>query len=94
MTATDVSCELWRGLTMAACGHRVIVTGSDERDAARMFKECVAALEGINLDKAMWSAHKSNGNQRIWFENGGEVRFVSFRAHMDGTRAGMVVVDE
>lgn len=91
MSATDASYELWRRLTMAACGHRVIVTGSDERDAAGMFKECVAALEDMNLDKAMWSAHKSNGNHRIRFENGGEVRFVSFRAYMDGTRAGMVV---
>lgn len=83
----------WRALTTAACGRIVFVAGTDERDASWMFKRCVAALENIGLDGAAWSARKLNGNKRIVFENGGEVRFVSFSAHRDGERAAHVSFD-
>lgn len=89
-------CErrMWRALTTAACGRIVYSTGWDERDAAREFDEYVAALESIGLDKSKWSAHRSNGNRVIRFENGGEIRFVSHLSQrLHGTRAGAVEVD-
>lgn len=86
--------SMWRALTTAACGRIVYVTGTDERDASWMFKRCVDALESIGLDGAAWSAHNTNGNRAIRFENGGEVRFVShWPQSLRGTRAGAAVMD-
>ena len=87
--------SMWRALTTAACGRIVYVTGTDERDASWLFKRCVDALENIGLDGAAWSAHKTNGNKAIRFENGGEVRFVSYQSQrLHGTRAWTAVMDE
>lgn len=85
--------SMWRALTTAACGRIVYVTGTDERDASWMFKRCVDALENIGLDDAAWSVRKLNGSKRIVFENGGEVRFMSFSAHRDGKMAAYASFD-
>lgn len=86
---------LWRALTTAACGRIVYAVCLDDRSAARAFDEYVAALESTGLDKSEWSARKTNGNKFIRFENGGEVRFVSYQSQsLRGTRAGAVVMDE
>ena len=86
--------RMWRALTTAACGRIVYSVGWDERSAARAFDEYVAALESTGLEGAAWSAHKTNGNRAIRFENGGEVRFVSYQSQrLRGTRAGAAVMD-
>ncbi len=86
--------RMWRALTTAACGHIVYSVGWDERSAARAFDRYVAALESACLERAAWSARKTNGNRAIRFENGGEVRFVShYSQRLHGTRAGAVVMD-
>ena len=86
--------RMWRALTTAACGRVVYSVGWDERSAARAFDEYVAALESTGLDKSAWSARKTNGNKAIRFENGGEVRFVSYQSQrLRGTRAGAAVMD-
>lgn len=84
----------WRLLTTAACGHIVYAVCWDERDADRAFDRYVAALEGAGLEGTAWSARKANGNRAIRFENGGEVRFVSYQSQrLHGKRAGAVVMD-
>lgn len=86
--------RMWCALTRAACGNTVYLLAWDERYASDVFDMYVKALESIGLDGLMWSARKTNGNKRIRFENGGELRFVSYRSqYLHGTRAGAVVMD-
>lgn len=85
--------RMWRALTRAACGNTVYLLAWDERDVSDVFDMYVKALESIGLDGLMWSARKTNGNKRIRFENGGELRFVSNVHHMDGMKIGAVVMD-
>lgn len=85
--------RMWRALTTAACGRIVYAVWLNERDTAEAFDRYVAALESTGLEGAAWSARKTNGNRAIRFENGGEVRFVSFSAHRDGKRAAYVSFD-
>ena len=94
MEGAAIDRRTWRALTTAACGHIVYAISWDERDAAEAFDRYVAALESAGLEGTAWSAHKTNGNRAIRFENGGEVRFVSHRSqYLHGTRAGAVVMD-
>ena len=94
MSDTTDEHRMWRALTTAACGRIVYSVGWDERSAARAFDEYVAALENTELDKSVWSACRTNGNRTLRFENGGEIRFVShIPQHLNGTRAGAVVID-
>ena len=85
---------MWKVLTTAACGRRVIATTWYERGANEAFKRYVSALESSGLDKSLWTAHGANGNHAIRFENGGEIRFVSHASpHLDGRSIGTVVMD-
>lgn len=86
--------RMWRALTKAASGNTVYLLAWDECDVSAVFDMYVSALESIGLDGSVWSARKANGNKRIRFENGGEIRFVSYRSQrLHGTRAGAVVMD-
>ena len=86
--------RMWRALVKAASGNTVYSIGWDERDVSAAFDMYVKALENIGLDGSVWSAHKTNGNKRIRFENGGEIRFVShYSQRLHGTSAGAVVMD-
>lgn len=87
--------RMWRAITKAASGNTVYVLGWDERDVSDVSRRYVAALEGIGIDRSVWSARKTNGTRMIRFENGGEIRFVPHLSrHLHGTRAGAAVVDE
>ena len=93
MTAT-YDAHMWKVLTTAACGRRVIAMTWCERGAKEAFGRYVSALESIGLDKSLWTAHGANGNHAIRFENGGEIRFVShYSQRLHGTSAGAVVMD-
>lgn len=86
--------RMWKVLTTAACGRRVIAMTWYERGANEAFRRYVSALESIGLDKSLWTAHGANGNHGIRFENGGEIRFVSHASpHLDGRNIGTVVMD-
>ena len=91
---TTEDAHMWKVLTTAACGRRVIATTWYERGANEAFKRYVSALESSGLDKSLWTAHGANGNHAIRFENGGEIRFVSHVSpHLDGRSIGTVVMD-
>lgn len=93
MSAT-YDAHMWKALTTAACGRRVVAMTWYERGANEAFRRHVSALENIGLEKSLWTAHGANGNHWIQFENGGELRFVSYRSQrLHGTRAGAVVMD-
>ena len=93
MTAT-YDAHMWKVLTTAACGRRVIAMTWYERGAKEAFGRYVSALESIGLDKSLWTAHGANGNHAIRFENGGEIRFVSHMSpHLDGRNIETVVMD-
>ena len=93
MTAT-YDAHMWKVLTTAACGRRVIAMTWCERGAKEAFGRYVSALESIGLDKSLWTAHGANGNHAIRFENGGEIRFVSHMSpHLDGRNIETVVMD-
>lgn len=86
--------RMWKVLTTAACGRRVIAMTWCERGAKEAFWRYVSALESIGLDKSLWTAHGANGNHAIRFENGGEIRFVSHMSpHLDGRNIETVVMD-
>ena len=86
--------RMWKVLTTAACGRRVIAMTWYERGANEAFRRYVSALESIGLDKSLWTAHGANGTHGIRFENGGEIRFVSHASpHLDGRNIGTVVMD-
>ena len=93
MTAT-IDAHMWKVLTTAACGRRVIAVTWYERGAKEAFGRYVSALENIGLEKSLWTAHGANGNHWIQFENGGEIRFVSHASpHLDGRNIGTAVMD-
>ena len=86
---------IWRALCMAACGYRVYVCAITERHAKSAFERCVNTLERIGLKRDVWTAHSSNGNRYIRFENGGKCRFTSREPlHIDGVLFEQVVFDE
>lgn len=85
--------RMWRAITKAASGNTVYLLGWNERDVSDVFRMYVAALESIGLDGSVWSARKTNGSKLIRFENGGEIRFVTNRHHLDGKKIGAVVMD-
>ena len=93
MSAT-YDAHMWEVLTTAACGRRVVAMTWYEHGAKEAFRRYVSALENIGLEKSLWTAHGANGNHRIQFENGGEIRFVSHTSpHLDGRNIGPVVMD-
>lgn len=93
MSAT-IDAHMWKVLTTAACGRRVVAMTWYERGANEAFGRYVSALESIGLDKSLWTAHGANGNHWIQFENGGEIRFVSHMSpHLDGRNIETVVMD-
>ena len=93
MTATE-DAHMWKVLTTAACGRRVLAMTWYERSAKEAFGRYVSALENIGLEKSLWTAHGANGNHVIQFENGGEIRFVSHMSpHLDGRNIETVVMD-
>lgn len=85
--------RMWWALVKAASGNTVYLLGWDERDTSAVFDMYVSALERIGLDGSVWSARKTNGIKLIRFENGGEIRFVSNRRHLNGKKIGAVVMD-
>ena len=93
MTATH-DAHMWKVLTTAACGRRVVAMTWYEHGANEAFRRYVSALENIGLEKSLWTAHRANGNHAIRFENGGEIRFVSHMSpHLDGRNIETVVMD-
>jgi len=85
---------MWRALCTAACGRRVYVYAPTARQAKSAFERYVDALEHIGLERDAWTAHSSNGNQHIRFENGGECRFVSCEPRLiSGVSWGQVVYE-
>lgn len=93
MTAT-YDAHMWKVLTTAACGRRVVAMTWYEHGAKEAFRRYVSALENIGLEKSLWTAHGANGNHWIRFENGGEIRFVSHMSpHLDGRNIETVVMD-
>lgn len=79
------------GLGAAALGERVIRVASTHASARAAFKQS-AQLVGSGLPAAIRS---SVGSERIEFDGGGSIRFVSARGHgVRGLSCDLLLIDE